>query len=115
MTLFNHVQKVPLLSNRRRAGRWAAAVLCSVVLCLWLGAATTARAGDVLMTMPFENVSGRAEYHWVGESFAVLLSDLLDTPGLVVIRPDERNLAFERVGVRVTDLLTRAAEIRVAE
>lgn len=76
---------------------------------------TAARAADVLMTMPFENVSGRAEYHWVGESFAVLLSDLLDTPGLVVIRPDERNLAFERVGVRVTDLLTRAAEIRVAE
>jgi len=102
------------LSNRRRVGRWIAA-LCSSILCLLLGAATTARAADVLMTMPFENVSGRAQYHWVGESFAVLLSDLLDTPGLLVIRPDERNLAFERVGVRVTDLLTRATEIRVAE
>jgi tetratricopeptide (TPR) repeat protein len=91
------------------------AALGALILCLLLGPVTMARAADVLMTMPFENVSGRAEYHWIGESFAVLLSDLLDTPGLVVIRPDERNLAFERVGVRVTDLLTRAAEIRIAE
>jgi Flp pilus assembly protein TadD len=65
--------------------------------------------------MPFENVSGRGEYHWIGESFAVLLSDLLDTPGLIVISPDERNLAYERIGVRATDLLTRAAVIRVAD
>jgi tetratricopeptide (TPR) repeat protein len=96
--------------GRRSAARRA--------LALWLllcGAAVTARAADVLLTMPFENVSGRPEYHWIGESFAVLLSDLLDTPGLIVIRPDERNLAYNRIGVRATDLLTRAAVIRIAD
>ena len=40
---------------------------------------------------------------------------LVDTPGLAAISPDERNLAYETVGLRATDLLTRAAVIRVAE
>ena len=100
-----------------RPGRaaWRAG-LALVVLASWLAvSAVTARAADVLLTMPFENVSGRPEYHWIGESFAVSLSDLLDTPGLVVITPDERNLAYDRLGVRVTDLLTRAAVIRIAD
>ena len=35
-------------------------------------------ATDTIVAMPFENLSGRAEYNWVGESFTAALADLLD-------------------------------------
>lgn len=94
----------------RRAGR---TLLCLLVLCLV--STLTARAGDTMLTMSFENISGKPEYHWIGESFAVAMSDLLDTPGLVVLSRDERNLAYERLGLRTSTILARAAMIRVAE
>lgn len=75
----------------------------------------TSRAADVLLTLPFENISGRPEYNWVGESFVVLYAELLDTAQLQVLDPAERNLVYEKLGLRASDLLTRAAVIRVAE
>ena len=65
--------------------------------------------------MPFENQSGRAEYNWVGEGFATTLSDLLDRPGMVAIRPDERNVAYKQEGLPPTAILTRATMIKIAE
>jgi tetratricopeptide (TPR) repeat protein len=65
--------------------------------------------------MPFENLSGRAEYNWVGESFAAALADLFDKPGLVAIRPDERNVAYKQEGLPPTAILTRATMIKIAE
>jgi TolB-like protein len=35
-------------------------------------------AGDVVMVLPFENTSNRAEYNWVGESFADAIAELLN-------------------------------------
>src|SRR5438132_335290 len=82
-----------------------------VVLCLTM----PCQATDVLLTLPFENVSGRPEYNWVGESFVVLYADLLETPAMQVLDPDERDLVYEKLGLRSSDLLTRAAVIRIAE
>jgi tetratricopeptide (TPR) repeat protein len=70
---------------------------------------------DTIISMPFENMSGRPEYNWIGESFAAQLSDLLDKPGLVAIRPDERNVAFKQEGLPSTAILTRATMIKIAE
>ena len=70
---------------------------------------------DTIVAMPFENVSGRAEYNWVGESFTAALADLLDKPGLVGIRPDERNVAYKQEGLPPTAILTRATMIKIAE
>lgn len=75
----------------------------------------SALATDTIVTMPFENLSGRAEYNWVGESFAATLADLLDKPGLVAIRPDERNVAYKQEGLPPTAILTRATMIKIAE
>jgi tetratricopeptide (TPR) repeat protein len=72
-------------------------------------------ATDTIVAMPFENVSGRAEYNWVGESFAAALADLLDKPGLVGIHPDERNVAYKQEGLPPTAILTRATMIKIAE
>lgn len=72
-------------------------------------------ATDTIVAMPFENLSGRAEYNWVGESFTAALADLLDKPGLVGIRPDERNVAYKQEGLPPTAILTRATMIKIAE
>jgi Tfp pilus assembly protein PilF len=91
---------------------------CCVIVALFLsipGAMSIHAAEDVLLPQPFENLSGRAEYHWVGESFAIVLAELLDAPGLVVLSPEERALACERAGLRPCDSLTLAAKLRLAE
>ncbi len=89
----------------------ASAILSIIVLAPSAKPATA----DTIVTMPFENLSGRAEYNWVGESFAAALSDLLDKPGLVGIRPDERNVAYKQEGLPPTAILTRATMIKIAE
>ncbi len=70
---------------------------------------------DSVVVMPFENRSQIGKYNWVRESFALLLDDVLDVPGVSVVSIDERNLAFEKLKLSPNDLLTRAAMIRVAE
>jgi TolB-like protein len=90
-------------------------LLVSFILAFIIPAAAVAAATDTIVTMPFENVSGRAEYNWVGESFAAQLADLLDKPGLVGIRPDERNVAYKQEGLPPTAILTRATMIKIAE
>ena len=86
-----------------------------LLIVLVLGGASSTRAADVVLTMPFENESGKNEYNWIGDSFAITLAYLLDAPGMVAISPEERNLAYERLGLRSSDLLTRAAMIRIAD
>ncbi|MEW6207951.1 MAG: tetratricopeptide repeat protein [Acidobacteriota bacterium] len=90
-------------------------ILLSIILMLPLQASASAPATDTIITMPFENLSGRPEYNWIGESFAAQLSDLLDKPGLVAIKPDERNVAYKQEGLPPTAILTRATMIKIAE
>jgi tetratricopeptide (TPR) repeat protein len=89
----------------------------SIASCLTLLfiAPVLAAGTDTIVTMPFENQSGRPEYNWVGESFSAALSDLLDRPGMVAIRPDERNVAYKQEGLPPTAILTRATMIKIAE
>ena len=82
---------------------------------LLLAATALASGSDTIVIMPFENVSGRAEYNWIGESFSASLADLLEKPGLVVIRSDERNVAYKQEGLPPTAILTRATMIKIAE
>jgi tetratricopeptide (TPR) repeat protein len=79
---------------------------------LFLGRAS---ATDVILTLPFENVTNRPEQNWVRESFTVSMADLLDAPGLIPIQLDERNLAFEKLGVSRIALITRATELKLGE
>jgi len=70
---------------------------------------------DTVIVFPFENLSGRAEYNWIGEGFADALSLLLDKPGLAAIQPDERDVAYKQEGLPSTAILTHAAMFKVAE
>jgi tetratricopeptide (TPR) repeat protein len=77
-------------------------------------AAQTAGAKDVVMILPFENNSNLPEYNWVGESFANSLADLLRVPGLVVLSNDEREIAYQRLGLPLTTIPSLATAIRLA-
>ena len=69
---------------------------------------------DAVVVMPFENRSQIPKYNWICDSFAILIGDVLDAHGVSVVNIDKRNLAFEKMRLSPSDLLTRAAMIRVA-
>ena len=85
-----------------------------LIVCLICPVAKAA-AAEVVIVMPFENRSQSAQHNWIRESFAILLADILDAPGVTVVSQEARAQAFEQVGLNPADLLTRAAMIRVAE
>ncbi len=74
---------------------------------------------DTVLVFPFENTSHQGagkDYNWIGESFSEMLSELLDSSSdLSSIRPDERNLAYEREGLPATAVLTHATSIKIGE
>src|ERR671927_1588383 len=70
--------------------------------------------GDVVMVLPFENTSNRAEYNWVGESFADALAELLNKPGLTVVSSDQRELAYQKLRLPQTVIPSRATAIKLA-
>jgi tetratricopeptide (TPR) repeat protein len=71
-------------------------------------------SADVVMVLPFENTSNRAEYNWVGESFADALAELLNKPGLIVVSSDERELAYQGLHLPETVIPSRATAIKLA-
>ena len=69
---------------------------------------------DVVMVLPFENISNRPEYNWVGESFADALAELLNKPGMVVVSSDQRELAYQQLRLPETVIPSRATAIKLA-
>src|SRR5712691_2292660 len=76
--------------------------------------AQTTSATDIVLVLPFENVSNHPEYNWIGESFADSLSTLLNKPGLIVVTSDERAVAYQRLRLPLTVLPSRATAIKIA-
>jgi len=96
---------------RRLFMPFAVALLCLVSLS---GEARAQGANDVVIVLPFENTTEQREFNWVGESFADSLSDLLKVPGVDVVSGDERELIYQRLGLRQTTLPSRATAIKIA-
>src|SRR5919109_896383 len=86
-----------------------------MALCLTFFCYGKGMAADTILVMPFENRSQMGEYNWIRDSFAILMSNMVDVPGIAIIGSEERNLAFDKLKLSPNDLLTRAAMIRVAE
>jgi tetratricopeptide (TPR) repeat protein len=92
-------------------------LLSSLVLVIAAGYSTVFAQNpnrDVVMVLPFENTSNRPEYNWVGESFADAIADLLNKPGLSVVSSDERDLAYQRLRLPETVIVSRATAIKLA-
>src|SRR5438132_13259653 len=73
-----------------------------------------ARTPEIVLVLPFENVSDHPEYNWIGESFADSLSALLNKPGLIVVTSEERAVAYQRLRLPLTVLPSRATAIKIA-
>ena len=73
-----------------------------------------AQATDTVMVLPFENMSGKAEFNWVGESFAAALSELLQVPTLNVVSNDERKILQQRLRIPLTSLPSLATSLKLA-
>jgi tetratricopeptide (TPR) repeat protein len=80
----------------------------------FISPSSNAPAPDTVVVMPFENRSQIAKYNWICDSFAILIGEVLDAHGVSVVNIDKRNLAFEKMRLSPSDLLTRASMIRVA-
>src|SRR5882672_11903318 len=76
--------------------------------------AQTTSATDIVLVLPFENVSTHPEYNWIGESFADSVSSLLNKPGMIVVTSDERAVAYQRLRLPLTVLPSRATAIKIA-
>jgi tetratricopeptide (TPR) repeat protein len=77
-------------------------------------AQTTPKFTDRVMVMPFENTSNKPEFNWVGESFALSLSELLKVPGLNVVSNGERKVIQQRLRIPLTSLPSLATSLKLA-
>lgn len=72
------------------------------------------KSGDTVMVLPFENTSDKPEFNWVGESFALALSDLLKVPSLNVVSNGERKIIQQRLRIPLTSLPSLATSLKLA-
>lgn len=77
-------------------------------------AQSAAKTTDVVLVLPFENTSGKAEFNWIGESFADSLSDLLRVPTLNVVSNEERKIIQQRLKIPLTTLPSLATSLKLA-
>ena len=80
----------------------------------FISAVKAQTVGDTVMILPFENDSRKAEFNWVGESFADALSGLLKVPTLNVISNDERKTIQQKLRVPLTSLPSLATSLKLA-
>lgn len=69
---------------------------------------------DTILVLPFENTSDKQEFNWVGESFALSLSELLKTTGVNVVSNSERKLIQQRLRIPLTTLPSLATSLKLA-
>ena len=74
-----------------------------------------ATAGRVVLVLPFENRSGNASLNWVGDSFPDTLDARLNSAGFLTISHDDRNYAFDHLGLPIQFKPSRATAIRIAQ
>lgn len=90
------------------------ALIFGLAAAIFAAAQAPVSGSDTVLVLPFENTSGRAEFNWVGESFADSLSALLKVPGLNVVSNDERKIIQQRLRVPLTSLPSLATSLKLA-
>lgn len=69
---------------------------------------------ETVMVLPFENTSNQSEFNWIGEHFAISLSDLLNVPSLNAVSNQERKIIQQRLGVPLSVLPSMATSLKMA-
>jgi tetratricopeptide (TPR) repeat protein len=88
--------------------------LIGLVLALFLKMDLLA-AMRTLTVLPFANLSKNHSVSWLSETFPELLEDRLRWPGLSVLGREERLIAFERIGIPYTNVLSKASLIKIGQ
>lgn len=73
------------------------------------------RPSQMLMIMPFENVSSVPGLDWIGEAFPEVLSNRLNSSPVFLISRDDRLSAFDRLGIPASAKPSRATVYQVAQ
>ena len=92
--------------------------LLGLVVALLLAAGARAAVPNqtrTILVLPFENESSNADLGWISEAFAQLLSVRLAGPGRYVLDREERNAAYEQLGIPPGTPITLASAYKVAE
>lgn len=88
-----------------------------VVICLVLASsgAFADNGTQTLLILPFENTSKAPGLEWISEAIPEVLSDGMASSATYVVPRDDRNYAFDRMGVPTTTKLSRATLFRISE
>ena len=74
-----------------------------------------AQGTDTVIVLPFENTSGKAEFNWVGESYADSLSDLLAIPGTFkVVSNEQRKIQQQKLRIPLSTIPSLATSLKLA-
>jgi tetratricopeptide (TPR) repeat protein/TolB-like protein len=71
--------------------------------------------GRLVLVLPFENRSGDPTLNWIGDSFPDTLNQRLNSAGFLTITRDDRQYAFDHLGLPVDFKPTRATTLRIAQ
>lgn len=71
--------------------------------------------GRVVLVLPFDNHSGNLSLNWIGNSFPDTLNKRLNSAGFLTISHDDREFAYDHMGLPIDFRPTRATTIRMAE
>jgi tetratricopeptide (TPR) repeat protein len=84
------------------------------ILLLYVCGGVQAAPPRVILVFPLENMSGYASLGWMSEGLAELIGTRLASPGRYVLGRDERNDAYDQLGLPLDTPLTLASEYKVA-
>ncbi len=96
------------------------ALVLALVAIFACGPAAVAQTADnaggrVVLVLPFDNHSGNASLNWIGDSFPDTLNKRLTSAGFLTISHDDRQFAYDHLGLPADFRPTRATTIRIAE
>ena len=83
-----------------------------VVLC---AIGSFAQAPQTLLVLPFENTSKATGLEWISEAFPEVIDEGISSRGIYVVSRDDRNYAFDRMGVPQATKLSRETLYRISE
>jgi tetratricopeptide (TPR) repeat protein len=80
-----------------------------------LAAHAQTETGRVVLVLPFDNRSGNPSLNWIGDSFPDTLNKRLETANFLTISQDDRNFAYDHLGLPIGFKPSRATAIRIAQ
>ena len=112
-------KRPPIMIGMRFPTKFFALVLALVAIFACSPAAFAQAAdsagGRVVLVLPFDNHSGNASLNWIGDSFPDTLNKRLTSAGFLTISHDDRQFAYDHLGLPADFRPTRATTIQIAE